>query len=461
MKKKTKNFHLRVIFRKGIKRFRNRIKKKRKRNKKNVVQFAKENSSLHSDDRVYTRQRTSIREKVIPYNLASIFRSGNKSWHPDKLKKIRLRNDVIKVPKIFSIIKTPRESYKVIYKVLKSFLSSKYHSLVLDYYECVETDLVTEIFLDAILKDIAKLSEEHLSYVTNKGIGFTKIQGIRYDDISLQKMMNSVGSPQILMDKTRKYHDVTPFHLRYHRLSEKQMKDNQNQNEKDATDLMEYIQVCLAKFKRKLLPEEAKELGCIIGEILINAEEHSSTKCRYVIGYMEDSTDKSKSHTGIFNLVIMNFGKTIYEKFKYPSHDNDLNQECLQQMEQLTKKFRSRNILNFSNRFTEETLWTLYTLQEGVTCVPNSKRGNGTIQFIESFFKLKGSDEIDDISRMYILSGKTMIEFDGKYRLVNKQVISFNESGNLLDAPDHRYVKTVEHYFPGTAIFVRLLMKDN
>ena len=97
------------------------------------------------------------------------------------------------------------------------------------------------------------------------------------------------------------------------------------------------------------------------------------------------------------------------------------------------------------------------------------KRGNGTIQFIESFFKLKGNDDVDDISRMYILSGNTIIEFDGTYRLseskdengVSRGIISFNKSGSLDERPDSKYVKYVDDYFPGTAIFVRLLLNEN
>lgn len=104
-----------------------------------------------------------------------------------------------------------------------------------------------------------------------------------------------------------------------------------------------------------------------------------------------------------------------------------------------------------------------------MTCVPEKKRGNGTIQFIESFFKLKGNDEIDDVSRMYILSGNTVIEFDGTYHLsdskdengVSRGIISFNKSGSLNEKPDSKYVKNVDEYFPGTAIFVRLLLNDN
>lgn len=94
---------------------------------------------------------------------------------------------------------------------------------------------------------------------------------------------------------------------------------------------------------------------------------------------------------------------------------------------------------------------------------------NGTIQFIDSFFKLKGNDKADNISRMYLLSGNTRIEFDGTYKLVDikdengtsRGIISFNKSGKLTDVPDKKYVYTVPNYFPGTAIFAKLLINDD
>ena len=53
-----------------------------------------------------------------------------------------------------------------------------------------------------------------------------------------------------------------------------------------------------------------------------------------MIGYFEECNDDSK-HYGVFNLVIMNFGQSIYEKFKYPIDEVKLNTECLSRMQEL------------------------------------------------------------------------------------------------------------------------------
>lgn len=116
-------------------------------------------------------------------------------------------------------------------------------------------------------------------------------------------------------------------------------------------------------------------------------------------------------------------------------------------------------------------MWTLYALQEGVTSISTKryKRGNGSIRFIDSFFNIKGSQSVDNISKMSILSGKTRIIFDGKYEITTKtndagnvfKVMTFNKSGNIEDKPDSNYVYSVDDYFPGTMISAKILLNED
>ena len=139
-------------------------------------------------------------------------------------------------------------------------------------------------------------------------------------------------------------------------------------------------------------------------------------------------------------------------------------------MKTLSEKFTNKGCFDF-NKFTEENLWTLYSLQGGVSIVPREvcNRGNGTIGFIKSFFSLKGSTEVDNISRMTILSGNTRIDFDGTYQISESfgadgrkiERMTFNKSNSLEDKPDPKYVYNTKHYFPGTLISAQLLINDD
>lgn len=201
----------------------------------------------------------------------------------------------------------------------------------------------------------------------------------------------------------------------------------------------------------------------VIGEILINAEEHSTTKCRFSIGYFQELNNNGK-HCGVFKLAILNFGKTIYETFSDPGCPN---KEVVEKMKALSENYTKKGFFTF-RKLEEETLWTLYALQEGVTSIANKKRGNGSIQFIESFFNMKEDKEnCDKVSRMSILSGSTCITFNGEYKITEKEIdgdkfkfMTFNKSGNIEEKPDENFVKCVDNYFPGTIISAEILFNE-
>ncbi len=61
--------------------------------------------------------------------------------------------------------------------------------------------------------------------------------------------------------------------------------------------------------------------------------------------------------------------------------------------------------------------------------------------------------------------------FDGEYNIIEKikegekrkyKMITFNKSGEINDEPDKKYVTFAPHFFPGTMISARILIKfDN
>jgi hypothetical protein len=262
----------------------------------------------------------------------------------------------------------------------------------------------------------------------------------------------------------RKYDDIIPYKLCVHNKEFNKL-ENAKRKEVDSTEMVDYVIDSLATLDKKLTPDRIEDLSVVIGEILINAEEHSTTNYRYSTGYFQKHEIEDENY-GIFNLAIMNFGETIYEKFKSP---NCTNVKIKNRMTELSNQYTKNKF--WSSAFEEESLWTLYALQQGITSVSinSSKRGNGSIQFIEGFFNLKGTNEnADKLSRMAIISGNTTILFDGKYGIQNKiigkekfKVMTFNKSNNIEDKPDNKYVKYNDNYFPGTLISARILINKD
>ena len=234
----------------------------------------------------------------------------------------------------------------------------------------------------------------------------------------------------------------------------------------DTTQLVDHVITSLKTVNKTLNSENKEDLSTVIGEVLINAEEHSTMNNRYSTGYFQKINNENNIF-GIYHLVIMNFGKTIYEKFL---SDDCKNYDIKEKMKNLSQKYTKNKW--FSTSFEEETLWTLYALQEGVTSVSTEryKRGNGSIRFIESFFNLRNNPITkDEISTMGIISGNTNIIFDGTYKIEEKiigndrfKVMTFNSSGNIEDKPDKNFVKFAKNnYFPGTIFYANILITQD
>lgn len=373
---------------------------------------------------------------------------------------------VVRVPEVFSILKNPDESYTAIKKIVVALVCQKCHSLWIDYSRCEESDLLTQVFMDSIFWDwnkfVSGCARANLKkYIRNYSYGARNINS------TLQKMINSVGSPTILLNRKTEYDKVIPFNLRYFDQSLKSGLQSDAANELDTTLLLEYVDKCLDRIGKTMTSDAMKALGTVVGETVINASEHSTLKARYLIGYFEDqSAESCIEKRSMLNLVILNYGQSIYETFKEPMSKEAVNSKCLAQMQELSLKYIKKRL--FSDvEFRESTLWTLYALQQGVSIIPDSNRGNGTIQFIKEFFNLRESDENNE-SRMFILSGDTTIEFDGTYKVVdhideegNKMgVLAFNKQGILSKKPDKRFVRYSKNFFPGTAIYARIALNS-
>lgn len=450
-----------------------RRKNKLRRKKKD---YSKQN--VHAPKQIWqtnksTRKSLSVLKRecirrFLPSTLRYILFDVQSS--PFFLKDIQKRtsatNGYIVVPNNFSIIDNPKESYETLRNIIYALFIEEIERLTLDYKDCESTELSTQVLLDIVLKNYVHFKGTcikigHIS----KGV-FPEFEGIHINNDELKEMMWSVGSPATLGIAQRKYDNVVKYPLRIHSIKGKSdEKKRMNQKELDTTELIDYVIDSLSKMNKKLTSQKRDDLCTVIGEILINAEEHSTTNKRFSIGFFRDYNDNN-NHCGLFRLVILNFGRTIYEKFK---SEDCPNKDIVKKMHDLSDKY-TKKLLFLKGKFEEENLWTLYALQEGVTSVSTDsyKRGNGSIRFIESFFNIKGNTRQDNISKMTLLSGNTKIIFDGRYNIVEKtksnetfRVMAFNNDGDIECKPDARCVCKVDNYFPGTMLSVKLLLNED
>jgi hypothetical protein len=331
---------------------------------------------------------------------------------------------------------------------------------VIDYKDCERIDLDASLCMDIILAEFIQYIK--LCRLKKHSPKIDTIKPINYEKDHIKKILFSIGAFKSIKNVSINYPDIIPYPLT---TADSSSSYAPARREIDITNMVDYVLKCMKKMNKTLTVDAEKNLFDVIGEVLINAEEHSTEKKRYSIGYFQD-TNENGEHVGIFNLVILNFGQTIYEKFKDPDCPN---LKVVSQMRDLSQSFTQRRLFSKAE-FEEETLWTLYSLQQGVTSKAEWKRGHGSIAFIESFFSLKGSQEVDNKSHLSIFSGKTRITFDGTHRIkeVKKpgavkpfKMMTFNELGDIEDKPDKNFVIFAENYFPGTIISAKIYIKED
>lgn len=369
--------------------------------------------------------------------------------------EIIFENEVFVIPEVFSIIENYTETTLFLRKFFNALYSQSFENVLIDYQFCKEIDVCASMCMDIILAEFINYYNQ--CTIDRHSVKIKSIKPINFNRYDIEKVLFSIGAYKNIKGVDIKFDNVIPFPIK---IGHKDNPKLDEKREQDITRTVDYIINCLAKLNKRLTNTAETNFYKVIGEVIQNAEEHSNTKKRFLIGHFEENKDEAGNY-GVFNLAILNFGNTFYETFKNTDNPNTL---IIQEMEHLSEKFTSKSWFR-KQKFEEETLWTLYALQDGVTRMKDWKRGNGAIRFIESFINLKGDTVTDDLSKMVITSGHTRIIFDGKYQITKRKrgtdggefkMMTFNTTGNIEELPDENYVKYEDNYFPGTIISVKL-----
>ena len=438
-------------------------KKRRKRfglhkHRKNIIEKAKIEGRAYKNP----KKERHIFVRKNPYgtkpkhSLYVSFLSSIPSFY-NKKHSIKIEDGRLFVPEVFSLIDNEVESFKFLKTLFGVLYNGMYRHVIIDYEKCTRIDVDASICMDILLIEFINYLRK-CEILGHKLFPETIIP-VNINNENVSKVLYSIGAPHNIKGIDIKYEDIEALPVLS---NNKQNKYIWNISELHQTEIVEYIKKCTVRLGRELTIEAETSFYKVIGEIMSNAEEHATMPHRFAIGYFQESNN-SDEHFGIFNFSIFNFGDTIYKTFKSPKC---LNPEVVEQMKNLSVEFTRKGFMKRAE-FEEETLWTLYALQEGVTSKVK-KRGNGSIQYINNFFNLKGDMSKDNISKLVIVSGNTRIIFDGSYQIIEIEkpgekrkfkMITFNETGNISDKPDKKYVNFAPEYFPGTLISARILIK--
>ncbi|HEV2146280.1 MAG TPA: hypothetical protein VGR37_02595 [Longimicrobiaceae bacterium] len=201
-----------------------------------------------------------------------------------------------------------------------------------------------------------------------------------------------------------------------------------------------------------LNPEFARYLSTFLVEALDNAAEHGAGD------WWSAATLRAQEGEtrGRCQIVIFNFGETIHQTFlQLPA-----NSARREEYEGILRHHQQSGF--FDDTWTEENFWTLGALQSGASRwgeVPS--RGMGTVAIIRFFDYLASTSCAATPPRMRVVSGRTTILFDGRYRLpeqreLGRQIgVAFNPPNNLMWPANPSAVQALQRHFPGTLISIQ------
>jgi hypothetical protein len=356
---------------------------------------------------------------------------------------------VVIIPKVFSFIDDPVSTIETLNSLSSAVRDRNVHYVFIDFSKCQTLDLCASTAMTIIVLR-AKRSRSGKAFGFQGNYPSTERAKILLRSSGLLKYLKTNApilpseiASQLKLMELRSGHSTRP---------ERSAKCDQA-----TTQLVAYVDNCLKESGAQLTAHGKSWLGTLIGETIANAEEHA--KGHWYATAHFDRLEPDVQEGGACHIVLMNFGRTIFDSFYLP----DSNPVTLAKLQALSDIHRKRRFFDIRNRaYDEKALYTLYALQEGVSRV-SAERGIGTTLLINFFMELSAVN-----AKMCVLSGTSVILFDGKYSLKperfdggHRRVIAFNESNSLEERPDDKNVWTIRDGFPGTVISLRFNLKKD
>ena len=362
----------------------------------------------------------------------------------------------IAIPERFSIISDPDAVIGTLNELVGPAVYSRHFSgIFIDHSNVVEYDLAAEYVLGTIASEIQRtyrMARKPIRFIGRfpsniaerrllTAIGIVKLLGASHNDWTTQ--MNA-GDLQIFQAHRRQGDEEIAFGSR-------------DRKSNELVKFVDHIDNCLRYNGRALSPFGTESLATYTGEVLANAEEHSKRGEWLLAGYLDNSTDEH-----MCEIVVVSFGDTFAESFRrLPLHSYAWIKLQPYLDAHVAKKI-------FSPKWEIDDLLALVALQGGVSCKntgPYDTRGKGTIDLIRFFEEMHRECTSGSQSKceMAIITGRTYIKFDGTHSLrqdsTGRDVIAFNDSNTLEDAPDPKYVRRLANKFPGTIISMRFSLQ--
>lgn len=347
----------------------------------------------------------------------------------------------LRAPKTFSFIENPNTTIEFINTMIGEILAGT-RALYIDQRRQERIDLCAGAVLNAIAEEARTL------------VG-TRFAGRYPQTPESLEMVVAAGLPALFHVHDIHLPNVKTFEVRR---GERKEADGTTSSrvEHISHSLMSYVEACFARHNRSLAGSDVDRLGKIIGEVMANASEYGNGQW-WTSGYMRTRPD---GQVGECHLAFFNFGPSMAESIRTLR-----NGELRTEIEELVSTHRTRSFFGLAESWTEDALWTLYALQEFVTChhgTDGNVRGLGTAEIFSAFQALCSSDDDSIAPKMCLVSGHVHFLFDGRYPMAEdadgRRILALNAANDLRQPPDKGVVTILQKPFPGTLLSLRFFL---
>lgn len=430
-----------------------RKKRFKKKNKRNKPLYLNKTNKVRREK----VNKARVSEGLIP--LVDSFLGDE--LHPlnNKKKKISLKNNIkISIPAKFDIFKNTEGVISSVIDIAHKIMSPNLKQINIDHRKVKETSLGSESLLGLLVTEIIKNRRskrgEKISIHGRLALAGKKSRSL-IENVGLVKELSG-GDFQ----GAQEHDHENRMHI-YGKDNRYAIKTSIKGDNKSITaqEFVNYLSECLKSHKLKLSVIYESKLKACLGEVFDNVEEHCGRNkpVWFVRGYFND-VERERS----LELCVFNLGNSFFDNFNVLPDSSKIKNKALEYVNRHKKMVDPKS------------LFTVASLQGSISTKSDSDptRGHGTVTLIETFEaiydgykKLRGNGVGGKNAEMNIISGETIIKFDGRYRSKideieggsEKFVMPFNAKQSLDEPPEDKYVYTMTNVkFPGVMINIRM-----
>ncbi|EPZ2456030.1 hypothetical protein ACXLRS_001185 [Citrobacter youngae] len=435
-----------------------------KRHKKHL----KKSKSLKRRDRRYKllKKLTKIKKfngvAIINSFISQEINSANcKDKHLEKKEKVK-----ISLPSNFDIFSNTEDVIKKIIRVSEKILSPGLNDIIIDHRNVIKSSLSSESLFGLLLTEVVSNRRKQLNERISVRGFFPKKHGAVKSIVEKIGIVRELINDDPFSDADENNHDSNVHYFRYDNRYSQSVSIKDDKKRKVAEGCVAYLETCMNAHRLTIKKEAQDRLRACLGEVFDNAEEHCgrTRPVWFVRGYFNEIENESDRY---LELSVFNLGNSISENF------SSLPEKS--QIKNITNTYVQRHLSSSK----ENALYTVAALQGQVSTKKDldPTRGQGTVTLIETFesiyqayTNLRAPGENRVKAQMNLISGDTVIVFDGTYQSKVVELedgsetfqMPFNTNQTLQSPPDTKKVYTMKDaWFPGVMISIRIPLQGS